>query len=143
MEWHENGATVSTDKARLDVGVIHNFLTTQSYWALGRPIEVVRKCIENSLCFGVYEGDQQVGYARVVTDYTTFAWLCDVFILPSHRGRGLSKFLVQCVINHPELHNIKRMMLATNDAHELYRKYGGFEPLSAPERWMTKVGKSV
>jgi GNAT superfamily N-acetyltransferase len=129
---------ISTDKARLDIALIHKFLSASAYWALGRRLETVRKSIEHSLCFGLYEHDRQVGFARVVTDYATFAWLCDVFILESYRGHGLSKWLVQCVIGHPDLQGLRRFMLATRDAHELYRTYGGFQNLQAPERWMER-----
>ena len=138
QEYQRDGYTISTDPARLDVTAIHRFLTELSYWAQERPLEVVQRSIENSLNFGIYCGSEQVGFARVVTDYATFAWLCDVIILPEHRGQGLSKWLVDCIVNHPDLKKIRRLMLATRDAHELYRKYGGFEPLPSPERWMQR-----
>ena len=115
-----------------------------SYWAQGRSFEAVQKSVEHSLCFGVYAGRQQVGFARVVTDYATFAWLCDVFILESHRGKGLGKRLIECVVAHPELQSV-RFMLATRDAHELYRRYGGLELADAgaldgvlPQQELTK-----
>lgn len=130
--------TISTDPALLDVPFIHKFLSEEAYWALGRPYETVVRSVENSLCFGVYHGAQQVGFARVVTDYATFAWLCDVFIIPTERGKGLSKRLVQAVVSHPMLAGLRRMMLATRDAHELYRRYGEFEALRTPERWMER-----
>lgn len=130
--------TISTDKARLDVELIHAFLSQHAYWALGRPREVVQRSIENSLCFGVYDQEQQVGFARVVTDYATFAWLCDVFILETHRGRGLGKRLVENIVAHPALRGLRRLLLATRDAHELYRRHGGFEALQAPDRWMER-----
>jgi GNAT superfamily N-acetyltransferase len=119
--------------------VIQAFLSQRAYWARGRALETVRRSIENSLCFGVYDGDQQVGFARVVTDYATFAWVCDVFILETHRGRGLSKWLIETVVAHPDLRGLRRLLLATRDAHELYSRYGGFGPLSAPDRWMERV----
>ncbi len=132
---------ISTDPARLDVEFIHGFLDRSSYWAQGRPLAVVAKSLENSLCFGVYAGAEQVGLARVVTDYATFAWVCDVFIAEPHRGRGLGKWLIECVVTHPDLQGLRQILLATRDAHELYRRYGGFERLPAPEKWMTRRNK--
>lgn len=137
-EYQRDGYTISTDKTRLDTGLIHRFLSEESYWAQGRPLEVVQRSLTNSLCFGLYAADgQQVGFARVVTDYATFAWLCDVFIVRAHRGHNLGKWLVETVVTHPELALVWRFVLATSDAHELYRRYGGFETLPSPERWMT------
>ena len=130
---------ISTDPALLQVDVIHNFLSNTSYWAHGRPLKVVKTSIENSLCFGVYADGKQVGFARIVTDYATFAWLCDVFILPEQRGHGLGKWLVDCVVAHPAMAALKRMVLATQDAHELYRRYGDFETLPNPEYWMVRI----
>lgn len=129
---------ISTDKSRLDVDYVHAYLSGESYWAKGRSRAVTEKAIANSLCFGVYAGDRQVGFARVVTDCATFGWLADVFIDEAYRGRGLSKRLIEAVVNHEDLLNIKRLLLATRDAHELYRRYGGFETLSSPERWMSR-----
>ncbi len=133
------GYVISTDKTRLDLHLIHDFLSHSSYWAHGRPLKVVKKSIEHSLCFGVHSGTQQVGFARVVTDYATFAWLCDVFILESHQGRGLGKWLLETVVAHSELGALPMFMLATRDAHELYRSYGGFQNLPAPEKWMQRI----
>ena len=130
--------SISTDKTRLNIALIHEYLSQRSYWARGRSFDVVRKSIEHSLCFGLYRGDEQVGFARVVTDGATFAWLCDVFILESVRGRGLGKRLVQAVVDHPELQGLRRIMLATQDAHELYQRYGGFTNLQSPDRWMER-----
>lgn len=130
--------SISTDKARLDAELIHEYLSRRSYWAEGRSLEVVRRSIEHSLCFGVYRGEKQVGFARVVTDYATFGWLCDVFILESHRGRGLGKRLVERVAEEPDLRGLAIFVLATRDAHRLYREHGGFELLDSPERWMIK-----
>ncbi len=138
VEDHRDNYTISTDPARLDIDVIYHFLTTGSYWAQNRPLEVVKRSIENSLNFGVYCDNHQVGFARVVTDYATFAWLCDVYIDPQARGAGLGKWLVECIVNHPDLKGLRRLLLATRDAHELYRKYGGFTELANPERWMEK-----
>ncbi|RSK51103.1 GNAT family N-acetyltransferase [Hymenobacter rigui] len=128
--------TISTDPARLDVAVIHRYLTEDSYWACGIPLETVQRAIANSLNFGVYAPDgRQAGFARVVTDRATFAWLCDVFILPEFRGQGLSKQLMQTVWSHPDLQNQRRHLLATLDAHGLYRQFG-FQELAAPERYL-------
>ncbi len=132
------GYTISSDKARLDLELIHEYLSQRSYWAEGRSLDVVRRSIEHSLCFGVYKGDNQVGFARVVTDYATFGWLCDVFVLESHRGRGLGKRLVEYVAAEPGLQGLAIFVLATRDAHDLYREHGGFEVLDAPKRWMIK-----
>ena len=136
-EWQRDNFSISTDRARLDVPFIHNFLSKDSYWAQGRPIETVRRSIENSLNFGLYQGEQQIGFARVVTDYATFAWLADVFVVDAHRGRGLGKWLVEVIISHPELQKFRRWVLATKDAHEIYRQFGFIE-LRRPERWMER-----
>ncbi len=142
MEWHKEQYSISTDKSKLDVRMIHHFLYTTAYWAVGRPMSIVRKSIENSLCFGVYEGDEQVGFARIVTDYATFGWMCDVFVLPSHRGRGLGKWLVECIVAHPEVKALRRILLSSRDAHGLYEKYGGFYPLHYPANWMEKFAET-
>jgi GNAT superfamily N-acetyltransferase len=131
---------ISTDQTKLDLSLIHQFLSQRSYWAQGRSLAIVAKSVEHSLCFGVYDKDeQQVGFARVVTDYATFAWLCDVFILETHRGQNLGKWLIECLISHPDLQMPKLMLLATQDAHELYRRYGGFAELENVERWMVRL----
>ena len=137
-EYHRDDYTISTDRARLDLAVIHDYLSQRSYWAQGRPLDLVRRSIDHSLCFGLYAGDQQAGFARVVTDYTTFAWLCDVFILEAHRGRGLGKWLIETIVAHPDLHNLRNFLLATRDAHGLYHLYGGFQPLPKPDKWMIR-----
>jgi GNAT superfamily N-acetyltransferase len=134
QEWRREEFTISTDPARLDLGVVHGYLT-RSYWAAGIPLEVVRRSIGQSLNFGLYRGDRQVGFARVVTDRATFAWLCDVFVLEEEQGQGLGKWLVQTVLSHPELQGLRRWILATRDAHGLYAR-NGFVPLPRPERWM-------
>ena len=118
---------------------IHEFLRTSSYWAQGRTYAVVEQSIAHSLCFGVYASAQQVGFARVVTDYATFAWLCDVFVVEAYRGQGLSKWLVECVAAHPDVQGVMRFVLATRDAHELYRRYGDFQELPHPEWWMVRI----
>lgn len=125
---------ISTDKSRLNIDVIHAFLTA-SYWAQGIPRSTVVQCIENSLCFGAYCGDTQVGFARVISDFTTFAYLADVFVVEAHRGKGVSKLIMDEVIKHPQLQGLRRFVLGTRDAHGLYEKYG-FTPLKAPDRWM-------
>jgi GNAT superfamily N-acetyltransferase len=132
---------ISTDRARLDIAYIHRYLSEECYWALDRSRAIVEKSIVNSLCFGVYAGERQIGFARVVTDYATFAWLCDVFIDAAYRGQGLGKRLVEAVVAHPELQGMRNFILATRDAHELYRRHGGFEPLAAPDRWMARPRK--
>ena len=121
---------ITTDAARFDVSAIHAFLT-QSYWSPGIPRATVERAIANSLCFGVFWQGQQVGFARIVTDRTTFAYLCDVYVLESHRGRGLAQELMARIVAHPDLQGLRRMMLATRDAHGLYAKFG-FKPLAAP-----------
>jgi GNAT superfamily N-acetyltransferase len=136
-EWRRDEYTISTDKERLNVSLIHDFLSNTSYWATGREIEIVQRSIENSLNFGLYHGDEQVGFARVVTDYATFAWLADVFLLEDHRGRGLGTWLMQIIISHPSLQGFRRWVLSTKDAHELYRRVG-FRELHRPERWMER-----
>jgi hypothetical protein len=138
QEWHRDGYIISTDKDRLDVELIHDYLSRQSYWAEGRLLETVQSSIDHSLCFGLYEGSNQVGFARVVTDCATFGWLCDVFIVNSHKGRGLGKWLIEQVTSHSDVSDLRIFVLATRDAHELYRRYGGFENLSMPEKWMIK-----
>ncbi len=141
QEWHRGEYYISTDKSKLDLAVIHNFLTT-SYWAAGIPIETVKESLEHSLNFGVYEEGKQVGFARVITDYATFAYIGDVFILEDHRGQGLSKWLMQVIADHAELQGLRRWVLLTRDAHGLYRKTGFMEPVN-PERYMEKIFPDV
>lgn len=137
MEWRREGFTISTDKEKLDRAAIHEFLRG-SYWAKGIPREVVDRSIEHSLCFGLYDGNRLVGFARVISDLATFGYLADVFVLESHRGRGLATWLMQIIMAHPDLQGLRRWMLATADAHGLYRKIGFTEP-SRPERLMEKL----
>ena len=138
-EYHrDDGYTISNDPARVNAQRVHEFLTQLTYWAQNRKLEIVERSIQNSLVFGIYKGSEQVGFARVVTDYATFGWLCDVIIHPDHRKYGLGKWLVECITNHPDLKSIRRLLLATLDAHGLYGTYGGFTPLANPERWMEK-----
>ena len=135
-EWKRGDYTISCDPKRLDLGVVHGFLTT-SYWALGVSEDVVRRSIEHSLCFGVYDHENQVGFARVITDRATFAYLADVFILDSHQGHGLGMWLIETIVAHAELSGLRRWILVTRDAHDLYRKYG-FTELRNPERFMER-----
>lgn len=135
--WTHDEFEISDDRSRLDIKLIHEFLSTETYWASGRDAETVKRSIENSLSFGVYKDGEQVGFARVLTDYATFAWIADVFVLKKHRGRGLSKWLMEVILAHPDLQGFRRWVLATKDAQELYRKFG-FQELKRPERWMER-----
>jgi GNAT superfamily N-acetyltransferase len=169
VQEHRRGEfMISTDPARLDLDVIHGFLSN-CYWAKGIPREVVARSLEHSLCFGVYDGANeksprlakaarqgaprhgapgkdgalaQVGFARVVSDYATVAYLGDVFVLESHRGRGLSKWMMECIVRHPALQNLRRWILLTRDAHRLYAQFG-FTPVKAPERYMERHNSKV
>lgn len=134
MRWTRGGIELSTDPARLDLDVIHGFLSG-SYWSAGVPRDVVERALRHSLCFGLYEGGRQVGFGRVITDRATFAYLADVFVLPQHRGQGLSKWLMQCVREHPDLQGLRRFLLGTRDAHGLYRQFG-FSAPADPSIWM-------
>lgn len=142
IEQHRDGFTLSTDKTRLDVDAIHDFLAHSSYWAQGRPREVVVRTIENSMCFGIYDGARQAAFARVVTDCATFAWVCDVFVVEEYRGRGLGKWLMESIVTHPDLQSLRRILLATRDAHGLYSQYG-FIPLDEPGRFMHRFNPNV
>jgi len=129
--------TITTDKSRLDVDMIHRYLSEESYWAKNIPRELVEQSIENSLCFAAFDGHRQIGFARVVTDYAAFAYVGDVFVLPSHRGRGISKQLMQAVRDHPDLQRLRRWHLLTRDAHKLYEQVG-FPALETPE-WHMEI----
>ena len=133
--------SITTDRRDLDVRAIHDFLT-QSYWSPGVPIGVVEKAIANSLCFGIFHGRDQVGFARVITDKATFAYLSDVYVLDAHRGRGLSKWLLEVIRGHSDLQGLRRFMLATWDAHGLYAQFG-FTPLTNPSRMMEVLDTEV
>lgn len=135
-----NNILISTDKSKLNIDMIFNFLSKEAYWSKGRSLETVKKSIENSLCFGVYINDKQVGFARVVSDYSVFAWILDVFILPEYRNQGLSKLLIDAIMNHDKLQNLQRWGLCTDDAHGLYKKYG-FRIIKKPEIFMEIVSK--
>ena len=134
IEVKKDNFTISTNPSRLDMDAIADMLT-RAYWALGRPRERTERAIANSLVFGVYDGDKQIGIARIVSDYAIFAYLCDVFIHEDYRARGLGKWLMETVRSHPDLQDLRRWVLATHDAHELYKQYG-FTPLENPNNWM-------
>ena len=142
MDWQQDEFTISTDKTKLSVDYIHEYLSQQSYWAAGIPFDTVKRAVEGSLCFGIYHGERQIGFARLVTDQATFAYLADVFIDKAYRGRGLSKWLMEMIMQYPGLQGLRRMMLATRDAHELYRKYG-FTGIEHPERLMQIVFDNI
>ncbi|HKC34590.1 MAG TPA: GNAT family N-acetyltransferase [Chitinophagaceae bacterium] len=125
---------ISTEKEKFDIDLIHSFLA-RSYWAEGISKEVIKKSIEGALCFAVFENDKQIGFARMITDKATFAYLADVFIIEEYRGLGLSKWLMEFIMSHPGLQGLRRIMLATRDAHGLYKKFG-FTPLNNVDRWM-------
>ena len=125
----------------MNIDTIHRYLSEESYWAKGIPRETVERSIRNSLCFGAFEDGTQVGFTRVITDRATFAYIADMFVLPSHRGRGISKQLMQAVMSHPELQGLRRWHLSTVDAHGLYAQFG-FAPLEWPERHMNVLAKS-
>jgi GNAT superfamily N-acetyltransferase len=134
FETHRDTFTISTDPARLDLDTICEFLK-RAYWANTRPRERTERAIHNSVAFGVYEGTKQIGFARVVSDYTIFAYLCDVFIDEAYRGHGLGKWLIETLMAHPDLKDVRRWLLVTNDAHGLYQQYG-FTTIQDPEHWM-------
>jgi N-acetylglutamate synthase-like GNAT family acetyltransferase len=136
MEWKKDEYLISTDKSKIDLNAVHHFLS-QSYWAEGIPKDTVKRSIDNSLCFGIYRKGRTVGFARVISDFATFAYLADVFVLPEERGKGLAKGLMQMIIDHPQLQNLRRFTLATKDAHDLYAQFG-FTSFDKPDRWMQK-----
>lgn len=133
-EYRKGPFAVSTDRGRIDLDVVHGFLT-ECYWAKGIPREVVARSIENSLCFGVYAEGKQVGFARVISDYATYAYIGDVFVVECFRGRGLGKWLMECIMQHPRLQGLRRWSLVTSDAHGLYAQFG-FDPLKKPQNYM-------
>ncbi len=126
--------SISCDPGKLDLSVVHGFLST-SYWSRGLPLDVLRRAIAGSLCFGLYHGNAQVGFARVITDKATFAYLCDVFVLEAYRGKKLSRWLMEAIVIHPDLQGLRRFVLVTRDAHGLYEQFG-FRPLARPEGYM-------
>jgi GNAT superfamily N-acetyltransferase len=135
-ERHDGDILVTTDPARLDLATIHEFLSG-SYWAKGIPREVVERSIRHSICFGAFDGGRQVGFARVISDHATFAYVADVFVVDSHRGRGIGKRIMACVTSHPELQNLRLWTLFTRDAHGLYRQHG-FQEARYPDRLMER-----
>lgn len=137
QSWQRGEYIISTDNNRLNIPLIHDFISKRSYWGQGRKIEIVQLSLNNSLNFGLYKDEEQVGFARVVTDYCTFAWLADVFVVEAHRATGLSKWLMEVIMTHPRLVNMRRWVLATKDAHGLYQQFG-FSPMSQPQRWMER-----
>ncbi|MBH8554391.1 GNAT family N-acetyltransferase [Nostocaceae cyanobacterium CENA357] len=139
-EWLQGEYSISTDVSKLDLNVIHQFLAN-SYWAKGLTFEVLQTSIQNSLVFGLYKGKQQIGFARLTTDYATFAYVADVFVLEPFRGQGLGKWLIETIVSYPELQGLRRWLLATQDAHELYRKFG-FTELKNPDRFMEMTKNS-
>jgi GNAT superfamily N-acetyltransferase len=141
MNLEQKGFSISTDKTKLDLEVICTFLRS-AYWSNQRPRATILKSLEHSLCFGLYHFDKQIGMARVITDYATFAYLCDVFVLEEYQGHGLGKFLMETVLEYPDLAGLRRFMLATRDAHGLYSQFG-FEGLAAPDRWMERFNKNA
>lgn len=139
--WKRGDFEISTDPARIDLPSLYQFLSN-SYWAKGIPLETLVRSIQHSLCFGIYEGIHQVGFARAITDYATFAYIADVFVNEAFRGRGLSKWMMECIKSHPELQGLRRWALITRDAHGLYRQFG-FTELANPQRWMEIVDLEV
>ncbi len=133
---------ISTDQSRLDISAIHRFLSTEAYWSLNIPREKMEKSIEHSLCFGVYQLDKQIGFARVISDFATIAYLGDLYILDAYRGKGLSKWLLEVIMGHPELQGLRRWILLTADAHALYKQFGWTE-IADPAKWMELHNKSV
>ncbi|MBX3267802.1 MAG: GNAT family N-acetyltransferase [Acidobacteria bacterium] len=134
--------SITEDISKLDIELIHRFLVEESYWARERTLEQTKTAIENSMCFGVYDGERQVAFARVVSDKATFAYIGDVFVVEGYRGRGVSKMLMQYIVEHPELQGLRRWVLATRDAHGLYEQFE-FAPLRHPERWMEKTAPNA
>lgn len=133
---------ISTDKTKLDVDSIHEFLSTKAYWALNIPKDKVQKTIQNSLCFGVYIDEKQIGFAKIISDFSTIAYLGDVFILEEYRGKGLSKWLIETIMAHPDLQGLRRWILLTGDAHGLYRQFG-WTDIAEPSKWMELYNKNV
>lgn len=141
LERKRGNFCISTDPDRIDVAAVHAYLS-RSYWAEGIPIETVARSIEGSLCFGLFDGDRQIGFARVITDKTTFAYLCDVYVLEDYQGRGLGTWMMAVIHAHPDLQNLRRFNLVTKDAHRLYEK-SGFRPLANPDRHMELVRPDI
>jgi GNAT superfamily N-acetyltransferase len=136
------GLRLSTDTAEMDAGAIHTYLSGESYWAAGIPRDVVERAIRHSLCFGIFDGDAQVAFARVITDRATYAYLADVYVLRPYRGRGLSKWMMEAVLAHPELQGLRRWQLMTKDAQGLYARFG-FTPPAHPDRCMERTVPNI
>jgi ribosomal protein S18 acetylase RimI-like enzyme len=135
IEWSRGGYEVSDDLRRLDLGAVHRFISKESYWAEGISEALLARAIAHSLCFGLHRGPEQVGFARVVTDRATYGYLCDVYVDRAHRGKGLGKWLVDCVLKHPDLQGLRRIALMTRDAHDLYRPFG-FQAMPEATRYL-------
>ncbi len=133
--YYKDGFCISTEKARLDLCAIHQFLSTEAYWSLNIPFSRVEAAVAHSLNFGLYLKDKQIGFARIITDYSSVAYLGDVYVIPEYRGRSLSKWLMQIIVEYPELQGLRRWILSTKDAHGLYKQFG-WKPVNYPERWM-------
>ncbi len=142
FEAHKGDYLLSTDTAKLDLKAVHRYLSTESYWSKGIHYETVQQASENSLCFAIYHHDQQIGYARVISDFTTIAYLADVFILPAYQGQGLAKWLTQSIRAHPNLQGLRRWILLTRDAHRLYEQ-SGWSRIAQPELWMEIHQKDI
>ena len=140
--FYKNGYCISTEKARLDIKAIHHFLSTQAYWSLNIPLSRVEEAVAHSLNFGLYVKEQQIGFARVISDFSSVAYLGDVYVLPDYRGRGLSKWLMQTIMEYPELQGLRRWILSTADAHGLYKQFG-WKPVAYPDRWMELHNRDV
>jgi GNAT superfamily N-acetyltransferase len=134
--------SISTDKSKLDINAIHDFLSTEAYWSLNIPKETVQTAIGNSLCFGMYENKKQIGFARVISDFATIAYLGDVYVLEGYRGKGLSKWLMETIMRHPNVQGLRRWILLTGDAHGLYRQYG-WTDIADASKWMELHNKNV
>lgn len=141
MEWRKDDYLISTDKAKIDLDAVHRFLA-ESYWAEGIPMETIRKAVDNSLCFAIYHKQKLIGFARVISDFATFAYLADVFVLPEERGKGLSKWLMKVIVEYPRLQGLRRFTLATRDAHNLYAQFG-FTAFRSPDRWMERHNPEI
>lgn len=139
---NKNEFYISTDKTKLDIDAIHEFLSTKAYWCLNIPKSKVETAIQNSLCFGVYHNEKQIGFARVISDFSTIAYLGDVYILEEFRGNGLSKWLMETIMSHPDLQGLRRWILLTGDAHGLYRQFG-WTDIADPSKWMEHHNKNV
>jgi len=141
IEWHQGEFTISTDRGQLELNVIYEFLTN-CYWAKGIPREIVARSIEHSLCFGVYTQGKQVAFARVISDFATYAYIGDVFVLEAYRGQGLGKWMMECIMQHPLLQGLRRWSLVTSDAHGLYSRFG-FQLLQSPDKYMELLDANI